>query len=301
MTKEDKTQLIIKLTLCALSFLICAYGFILRSNGYGKTGQIKKDLTEVIKVYNSLSQIENNVADIKAKYKNKSIVVNYSTKRVDIDYIFKYEKIGNLKTIKLEYKEGDSARAEDVTKAMIEAISVTAGNQEGKVFSQYTYLNFYKTELENGIKIESDDGTITIQIVLQTNLLDNIKDIFFEESLTTHISIEDLTELTKDLKNNEKYLITKGNIMLYVVDQENTYEIYTSDRQQNVKNMYETIMSTLNILDKELYNELLTKNIDITNEVRNEKYSIDIKPEKITYNQIMNDEYVIKFALNKQK
>ena len=296
MSKEDKKQLIFKITLCALSFLICAYGFILRLNGYGKTGEIQKDLTEIVKIYNSLSQVEDNVADIKAKYRNKSIIVNYSTSRVDIDYEFKYEKIDNFKTIKLEYKEGDSARAEDVTRAMIEAVSMTAGNEEGKVFSQYTYQNFYKTQLKDGIKIESNDGIVTIQIVLQTNLLDNIKDMFFEESLTTHISIEDLSDLGRDLRNNQKFLITKGNIMLYVALENDTYEVYTSDKEENVKNMYESIMSVVNILNKNLYNELLNKNIDITNEITTDTYSIDIKPEQITFNQIMNDGYVIKFC-----
>lgn len=299
MSKEDKTKLITKIVLCALSFLICAYGFILRLNGYGKTGQIRKELTTVIKKYNSLSMIENNTADIKAKYRNKSIVVKYTTSRVDIDYIFKYEKVGNLKTIKLEYKEGDSARAEDVTKAMIEAVSMTAGNQEGKVFSQYQYKNFYKTELKDGVKLENNDGIITIQIVLQTDLLDNIKDLFFEESFTTHISIENLSDLQKDLKNNEKFLITKGNIMLYVVETETSYEIYSSDSEQNIKNIYESIMSVVNILDINLYNELLNQNIDITTEVTNDKYQIDIRPEEITFNQIMNDNYVIKFSIAK--
>ena len=54
MTKEDKLQLVKWIILCALSFLLCAYGFILRLNGYGKTGAIMKDLNKVIKEYNSL-------------------------------------------------------------------------------------------------------------------------------------------------------------------------------------------------------------------------------------------------------
>ena len=49
MTKEDKLQLIKWIILCALSFLFCAYGFILRLNGYGKTGAIMQDLNKVIK------------------------------------------------------------------------------------------------------------------------------------------------------------------------------------------------------------------------------------------------------------
>ena len=65
-------------------------------NGYGKTGQIKQDLNKVIKVYNSLTQVKNNVASIKAKYKNKSIVVDYITEQVEIEYTFKYENVDNF-------------------------------------------------------------------------------------------------------------------------------------------------------------------------------------------------------------
>ena len=300
MTKEDKLQLVKWIILCALSFLLCAYGFILRLNGYGKTGAIMKDLNKVIKEYNSLSLIENNIADIKATYKNKSIIVSYITERVDIEYEFKYEKVEDLKTIKMTYKEGDSARAEDVVKAMIEAVSITAGNEEGKVFSQYKYKNFYQTELKDGILIKANGGFITVQIVLNTNMLDNIKDKFFDEALTTHISMEDLTELTKDLANNEKFLLLKGNVMIYVVETEKEYQIFSSDKEENKKNIYESIMSVLSIIDVDVYNDVIDAKIDLTEESIRQTYKSEINPETITYNQQMNDDFVVKVTVNKK-
>ena len=259
-----------------------------------------KDLNKVIKEYNSLSLIENNIADIKATYKNKSIIVSYITERVDIEYEFKYEKVEDLKTIKMTYKEGDSARAEDVVKAMIEAVSITAGNEEGKVFSQYKYKNFYQTELRDGILIQANGGFITVQIVLNTNMLDNIKDKFFDEALTTHISIEDLTELTKDLANNEKFLLLKGNVMIYVVETEKEYQIFSSDKEENKKNIYESIMSVLSIIDVDVYNDVIDAKIDLTEESIRQTYKSEINPETITYNQQMNDDFVVKVTVNKK-
>ena len=259
-----------------------------------------KDLNKVIKEYHSLSLIENTIADIKATYKNKSIIVSYITERVDIEYEFKYEKVEDLKTIKMTYKEGDSARAEDVVKAMIEAVSITAGNEEGKVFSQYKYKNFYQTELKDGILIKANGGFITVQIVLNTNMLDNIKDKFFDEALTTHISIEDLTELTKDLANNEKFLLLKGNVMIYVVETEKEYQIFSSDKEENKKNIYESIMSVLSIIDVDVYNDVIDAKIDLTEESIRQTYKSEINPETITYNQQMNDDFVVKVTVNKK-
>ena len=299
MTKKDKFHLIKWITLCALAFLLCAYGFILQLNGYGKTGKIRQDLTKIVKIYNSLSTTQNNIAKIKEKYKNKKIVVNYKLNEEETKYTFKYEKNGEFKTITITYLSKDSSKVEDIVKGMIEAISITAGNQEGKVFSQYKYQNFYKTELKDGVSIRQNGNYITAQLVLETNLLENIKDIFFEESFTTHVSIEDLEDLEKDLENNEKFLITKGNVMLYVVEKENEYLIYSSDKEQNKKNIYESIMSVISILNTDAYNDIINSKIDITQESIRNNYKSEINPEKIEYNQIMNNSFVVKVTLNK--
>lgn len=299
MTKKDKFHLIKWITLCALAFLLCAYGFILQLNGYGKTGKIRQDLTKIVKIYNSLSTTQNNIAKIKAKYKNKKIVVNYKLNEEETKYTFKYEKNGEFKTITITYLSKDSSKVEDIVKGIIEAISITAGNQEGKVFSQYKYQNFYKTELKDGVSIRQNGNYITAQLVLETNLLENIKDIFFEESFTTHVSIEDLEDLEKDLENNEKFLITKGNVMLYVVEKENEYLIYSSDKEQNKKNIYESIMSVISILNTDAYNDIINSKIDITQESIRNNYKSEINPEKIEYNQIMNNSFVVKVTLNK--
>ena len=183
---------------------------------------------------------------------------------------------------------------------MIEAVSITAGNEEGKVFSQYKYKNFYQTQLKDGILIKSNGGFITVQIVLNTNLLDNIKDIFFDEALTTHISLEDLDELTKDLQNNEKFLLLKGNVMIYVVETETEYQIFSSDKEENRKNIYESIMSVLSIIDVDVYNDVIDAKIDLTEESVRQTYKSEVNPETITYNQQMNDDFVIKVTVNKK-
>ena len=59
MTKEVKIKLIKKIVICIIPTILCIYGFILRLNGYGLTSEVKKDLTNIVKVYNSLSTIKN--------------------------------------------------------------------------------------------------------------------------------------------------------------------------------------------------------------------------------------------------
>ena len=85
MTKKDKFHLIKWITLCALAFLLCAYGFILQLNGYGKTGKIRQDLTKIVKRSSKILNVkieEEAAVEIARRSRGTPRIANRLLKRV---------------------------------------------------------------------------------------------------------------------------------------------------------------------------------------------------------------------------
>lgn len=300
MTKKDKLNLITRIFLCALSFILGAYGYTLYLNGYGETGRIRQELIKVIDIFNELETVKNNIADIQAKYSNKSIVVSYKTDSADIEYVYKYEKNNNHETIIIEYSTSDATRAEDVTKNILDAISVQQGNNPGDLFQKYKYSDFYKTSIEQGAYISNYNGKVITRITLNANLLQNLEDTFIgQEIIVTYISQEDLKNFKNELTNNKKYSKEKNSILIYVIETDTEYTIYSSDKNNNDNNLYESIMSAIYHLDENTYNEILKTKTVFNENFENEKYKIEINPQTIETDQQMTSDYIIKFTLKK--
>ena len=59
-------------------------------------------------------------------------------------------------------------------------------------------------------------------------------------------------------------------------------------------------MSVLSIIDVDVYNDVIDAKIDLTEESIRQTYKSEINPETITYNQQMNDDFVVKVTVNKK-
>lgn len=307
MTKEEKRNGIIWGILCLLSFILFAVGLSMRYNGYGKSGEIRKKLIPIAEQFNKLEEIKfSSFTKIHAEYKNKKIVVSYENKYVDTEFIFKYIEDENIALLTIDYNDEISTDAEIVVKNMVDAISMINGNYEGEVFSKYKYENFYNTTVKEGFSLKKENRIITANLAIDTDLLNNIKDMFFEGTNISYISYDDLKDLKNKLETEKEFSLTKENINIYVVEKDEEYIIYCSDKSDienennDTKNIYESVMSAVNILDQNAFSDMIKTNFNITKEIKRKNYELRLNPTNIENNKEMPGNFVIQLTLTKQ-
>ena len=299
MEKKDKSTFVIYLILCLITFLIAGYGYILHLNGFGTSGKVKKEVSNIITVFNDLSYIKNNEATIIAKYKNKGINVSYETERLDLNYHFLFEDVLGEKRLKIEYSPSSAATAEEIVKAMIDASSVINGNREKLIFENYKYTDFYTANLEeHGIEIRLYNGTITTTFAINENIFKKLQDTHFGEDLSVpYITFEELDNLNSDLELKKSFLLEKETMMLYAINKAPETILYISDSANDKNNTYETIMSAIKRINENIYKEILKNKFKFDKDYEGTNYKIEINPTEIENNHTMNSEQVIKITI----
>ena len=299
MEKKDKSSFIIYLVLCLISFLIAGYGYMLNISGVGSSGKVKKELANIINVFNEISYIKNDAAEIKATYKNKGISVNYETERIDVDYQFTYEEILGKKILTIKYTPTSADKVEIIIKGMIDASSMLNGNHEQAIYEKYKYTDFFKANLqEHGVEVRLNNGTITTRFTINENILKKLQDTHFNEDLTVpYITFEELTNLNSDLEIKKSYLLEKETMMLYAVNKGPQTILYVSDSAKDETNTYETIMSAIKRIDEKIYKEIIKNKYKFTENYEGNNYIIELNPETIENEHTMNSDKVIKITI----
>ncbi len=300
MTKEEIKNLIIWSLLCIICFALFALGLNKYNQGYGKSGRIKKELTPIVEKFNSLQSIKNSPFPIKAKYSNKKIIVEYESESIDTTFEFQSKEIGNTIQISTTYPKSIEESAKKVIENMVDAVSIINGNYENEVFSKYKYENFYTTESEHGFTLRDNLGEITATISTNVNLLDQIEDIFFEETKITYISYDDLKNMKYKLEDEKQFSFTKGNLSMYVVETDYKYIIYCTDKKANKDDLYNSILAAVNILDIDAYNDMSKINLNITTDFIRKNYEIKVNPEKIENDYEISGNPLIRLTLTKK-
>lgn len=299
MEKKDKTNFLICLVLCLLSFFIAGYGYMLNIGGIGSSGKIKKELDNIITVFNNISYIRGNGAKIHASYKNKGINVNYETERADIDYQFTYEEILGQKILTIKYTPNEATKVEEIVQGMIDASSIINGNKEKAIYENYKYTDFFSANLqEHGVEIRLNNGTITTRFLINENILKKLQDTHFNEDTSVpYITFEELTNLNSDLELKKTFLLEKETMMLYAVNKGPETIIYISDSANDETNTYETTMSAIKRINETIYKEIIKNKIKFTQNYDSTNYSIEINPLLIENDHTMNSDQVVKITI----
>lgn len=299
MTKEEKKNMLKWLALCIISFILFAIGLNKNLNGYGKSGRIRKDLTPIVENFNSTQSIKNSSFPIEAKYKNKKIIVEYESSNVDTKFEFKYHENGNIKQIVTTYPKQIENDAKKVVENIVESISMLNGNYEGAVFTKYKYENFYTTEENHGFTLSENGNEVTAIISINVNLLKQIEDIFFEETKISYISYDDLKKLKETLETKKEFEFSKGNLTMYVVENDKEYIIYCTDKTNNKEDLYNSVLAAVNILDNNAYNDMTNINLNITTDIIRKNYEIKINPTKIENDYKITGNPLVRLTLKK--
>ena len=212
MAKEEQKNLLMWISLCLISFILCGLGIMFYYKGYGTNGRIRKNLLPIVEKFNKLGNIKAMGSKINAEYKEKQIIVNYITDSLDLDYIFTFEEKSELKMLKITYKETDD-KAQMIVNNMIDTISILNGNREKELFEKYKFENFYQTRIsEHGIEAQKINGNIEVLIATEVNVIEKIREITFEDVKIPYIAYDDIKNINNELNThiNLIYGIPKG-------------------------------------------------------------------------------------------
>lgn len=299
MAKEEQKNLLMWISLCLISFLLCGLGIMFYYKGYGTNGRIRKNLLPIVETFNKLGNIKAMGSKINAEYKEKQIIVNYITDSLDLDYIFTFEEKSELKMLKITYKETDD-KAQMIVNNMIDTISILNGNREKELFEKYKFENFYQTRIsEHGIEAQKINGNIEVLIATEVNVIEKIREITFEDVKIPYIAYDDIKNINNELKENSKYVKIKGTTMLYVVETKNKYIIYCSDETNNEEYIKKTLLTTVSLISPNVYSEITASKINIIKNITKKSYSIQTNPTKIEDNQVMNGSFIVNVTINK--
>lgn len=282
MEKVEIKRLIISILLFILSTACAVIGIMKYYEGYGKYGKIRKELMPLIDTFNSTDEVKKNKDSIWAEYNNDSIRIHYVDKTTNLKYDFKYIGQSDIKYLKLVYNKNESTYVEKLAKELIESISILNGNNYGDVFKEYQYSDFYTTTLSDGIKVTRNGLDVTLEIVVNINLIDSLKDKFINaNNSVNYISSSDLRNLMADIEKNSIFELSKENISLYVSFENNNYNIYVSEKSNNSDRIYESIMSVIYILDNGLYENAYNNKEKFDKDTDNYYYTVVTKAEPI--------------------
>ena len=298
MEKGNKKRLVITSLLFIICFGLFITGYMQEKKGYGETGGLIKELTPIIDKFNSLNAIKNNKNKITASFSNDMIVVRYITTGFKDDYEFKYNKIANLNLLEFSYYEEDNPIATEVAKYMLETISVLNGNAEGKL-DNLNYENLFESNTKQGAYLVKKGNLYTITINVNANLYYNLENNNFSEDDIPYIISDDIKDMMDLLNESSIYFLTKDTILLGVYSRNDSYEIYISDSENNESNIYESVMTVLNVLNKKVYNSIANAKITFNKNTTQADFKIELNPETDSSINVPNP--TLKLTVSKQK
>lgn len=275
MDKGILKRIIIWALLLVIFATLSVLGIIKYYEGYGKYGAIRKELLPIVNIFNESNNIKNSESNIKAKISNDQIIVNYYDDATDISYYFKY----NNNILSVKYDVFYTKSATYVIEAMVDAISVYNGNIEGSVFKKYKLTDFYSSDIKYGIRAIDNGKYINFDMNIHENIINNLVDVVLTPLEVTYITVNDLSSMTKDLLDTNTFSYTKNNVSLFVINNSDSYDIYASDKVEDNKVFYESLMSVISLLNSSVYDDVLYNGIRFNTDLTKLKYTITINPE----------------------
>ena len=233
----------------SISFLLLILGIsglVLFKSGHGEIGSVIKETTPLVNTFNKLKgleQFKNAGISVKATAKGNTIVVSYNTEVSAASFSFKYNDDAGVRLLTMKYNIVDNTIASVITKYMIDAISVTRGYEEGKVFDKFMMSDFESTTPAQGVSIKTENNITTVILNMDKSILDsNIEN----EENKNYITIDQASDLVKDLKDGSSIISKNDNLTLHINKYNDYYTIYIrDDKEIYSSSMYESVKSII--------------------------------------------------------
>ncbi len=283
-----------------LLFLIFTIiGYLLYNSGYGKYGQIKEELTPIINTFNNLNLVKNNTDTIKAKLNKDRLKITYINYEKKYVFYANYNKTADLRLLELEYDVNNSSVGEFIGSLLLDSISILNNNKEGELFNTIVFDDLYKVNSLQGASLSIRGNTVNLIINIDTNLLQNIKDLNLTDVEIKFITSNDIDNLNNVLNDHKNFNYIKKDIILEIINTNDKYVIYCSNNEENYDDIFESILSSISILSPIVYDDIIKNNYNINLGFETNTYKLEVNPNIDKSNLIANGKYLMKLTLNK--
>ena len=244
----NKTRLAVWSVIFVITLTFTIVGALKYKQGYGRGMQAKEDLEPIVQAFNASTFITSYKAagtTIKAENKSNYVLISLSKGINTTTYLFNYKEEGIYRLIELKYTEEDKQNAEVIARGMIEATAMAHGGKEGDVFNSYTYDEFRRTSLADGVVIINTGTDYTIKINIEENVASNLKqkDVAPEEEAFTieadpNESADNYINYTmpEGFENKEKTTANnKCSLLIDVITKYTSSEEFATDLSKEIK------------------------------------------------------------------
>lgn len=258
MKKEGIKRIIIISILLLICILCVIIGILKYNEGYGKNGDIRKDLHKIVSLFNKSDTIKNSKTYAKAKIINNELNISYIKNNKEEEIKYYYVNKNDRKYLSVSYSNDNINEIEIFSKELMEITSQLNDSTTDRIFDTYSYNYLYLLNLEeNNIELYSNENRYFLTFPLNQNIYIIFKNQFEENDNLKHIVKNNIKDLFDELDKNNKFEYTKDTITLYIDQDANNYNIYINDTLNDTNNIYNSIMTVIKILNKKTYEEIL--------------------------------------------
>ena len=250
--KENKKRIIF----WGIVFLLCVFasvfGYFKYDEGYGKNGEARRKLHAVANEFNKLDSVIRK-GTLETSVKEDKLVIKSKTDNKEYEYV--YYKKNNIEYITSQYSTNDSVG----TSIALNVVDAVYRNNKGSgsVTDFYSYDTFKTTTINDGV-IYSGESNITISINLNANIVSNLAGKIPTLKEGNSITKKELVQMRSALNKDKKFRLKKEDLILYVKDNGNNYEIFF--QFSNETDMFRSLVNVVDILNPSIYNHMVDVN-----------------------------------------
>lgn len=257
------------------------------------TSKFKLDKLEkyIIKENNYLSVGKYYNIDIKVS--DDTMVINFSN---DLNNgSLKGVLSNNILTFKIPNDDTNILLKGKLISSVADSIGQLNGNKKGYVSSVLGSLDYSKINLkENGLEVYKDGENNVYKFrVDQKFVLGSVADIYFNEN--------DLNEFKEKLKTDDYFQTTKGNLILYKIEENDKIIFYLAEPEQITSRSYNSILSLISVMYDSNTSDLFSKAYtDLTTTVWNGiEMHLDyvVSEDEVIYNKLPEDYKIFKLEV----
>lgn len=245
----------------------------------------------IIKENNYLSVSKYYNIDIKVS--DDTMVINFSN---DLNSgSLKGVLSNNILTFKIPNDDTNILLKGKLISSVADGIGQLNGNKKGYVSSVLGSLDYSKIHLkENGLEVYKDGENNVYKFRVDKKfILGSIADIYFNEN--------DLNEFKEKIKTDDYFQTTKGNLILYKIEENDKIIFYLAEPEQITSRSYNSILSLISVMYDSNTSDLFSKTFtDLSTTVWNgmEMYLDYIAGEdEVIYNKLPEDYKIFKLEV----
>ena len=202
----------------------------------------------------------------------------------------------NILTFKIPIEDENILLKGKLVSSVADSIGQLNGNKRGYVSTVLGSIDYSKINLkDNGLEVYKDgENNIYKFRVDKKFVLGSIADVYFSE--------DDLNEFNNKMKTDDYFQTTKGNLILYKIEENDKIIFYLAEPDQITSRTYNSVLSLISVMydnnTSDLFSKAFKKLTTTTWNEMNFQVNYVPKEEEVIYNKLPEDYKILKLELN---